>query len=193
MGKVRKLTCPQCGRRFSMAAHLARHQNAVHGRRPRSKTAGKTPSKRAPSRVLRSLARATSGRGPTTAGLAQAVRQIEAYRDSLAARRAELDSHMAVVDQALSTLGATTQPSTRRVGRGPARAGRAATPRQGSLKHFIERTLQGGSPMAVKDITTAIRKSGYKSRNKALAKSVGTALGQMPNVVKVSRGVFRLQ
>jgi hypothetical protein len=47
--------------------------------------------------------------------------------------------------------------------------------------------------MAVKDITEGVRRGGYETRNKTLAKSVGIALTQMPEVDKVGRGLFRLK
>jgi len=31
MAKQKRLKCPQCVRKFSMAAHLGRHMSAVHG------------------------------------------------------------------------------------------------------------------------------------------------------------------
>jgi len=45
--------------------------------------------------------------------------------------------------------------------------------------------------MAVKDITKGVVRSGYKTKNKTLAKSVGIALTEMPTVEKVGRGQFR--
>ena len=47
--------------------------------------------------------------------------------------------------------------------------------------------------MGVKDVTAAIRKAGYKSKNKTLDNSVGVALADMPNVLKVGRGQYRLR
>ena len=47
--------------------------------------------------------------------------------------------------------------------------------------------------MAVKDITAAVLKAGYPSKSKTLAHSVGVALREMPGVVKVGRGQFRLR
>ena len=64
--------------------------------------------------------------------------------------------------------------------------------RAGSLKDQIAKILSvGKGAMAVRDITARVLKSGYKTRNKTLAKSVGIALTQMPDVVKIGRGVFR--
>jgi hypothetical protein len=66
--------------------------------------------------------------------------------------------------------------------------------RPGSLKDFIVRVLSAASgPMSVKDIAAGVLEAGYKSKNRTLAKSVGIALAQMPEVARVRRGVFRLK
>lgn len=46
--------------------------------------------------------------------------------------------------------------------------------------------------MAVKDVTEGVMKSGFKTKNKTLAKSVGIALTQMPMISKLGRGMFEL-
>jgi hypothetical protein len=45
----------------------------------------------------------------------------------------------------------------------------------------------------VKDVTAAVRAAGYRSKNKTLDKSVGVALREMRQVVKVARGQYRLR
>ncbi len=50
-----------------------------------------------------------------------------------------------------------------------------------------------GDAMSVRDITTAVRKAGYPSKNPTLNKNVGMALAEMLDVVRVHRGVFRLR
>lgn len=47
--------------------------------------------------------------------------------------------------------------------------------------------------MAVKDVTAAVVRAGYQTRNRTLGKSVGIALAQMPNVTKLGRGTFKLK
>ena len=47
--------------------------------------------------------------------------------------------------------------------------------------------------MAVKDVTAAVLKAGYKSRDRTLGHSVAKWLAAMPNVVKVARGQYRLR
>jgi len=123
--------------------------------------------------------------------MSSAVSTLQAYRRTLSAQREDLDQQIQKIDGALEAMGIGAV----RVGtRGPGRPARAAGgSRPGSLKSQIERVLSGGDIMAVKDITTGVLKAGYKTRNKTLAKSVGIALAEMPNVAKVARGRFRLR
>ena len=124
--------------------------------------------------------------------MSSAVSTLQAYRRTLSAQREDLDQQIQKIDGALEAMGIGAV----RVGtRGPGRPARAAAggSRPGSLKSQIERVLSGGNIMAVKDITTGVLKAGYKTRNKTLAKSVGIALAEMPNVAKVARGRFRLR
>lgn len=195
MAKIRKFKCSKCGRTFSMAAHLARHQNTIHASKTGRKLVRKKTAKRARRRPVRTAARARAGRRPA-AGAAGVMRQMRVYRQSLAARRAQLDSQIRGIDQALSALGASARPRTRRAARvrRAARGRRGARPRKGSLKDFIGNVLRvRKGPVAVKDVTAAVLKAGFKTKNKTLAKSVGIALSQMPGVMKVSRGLFRLR
>jgi len=162
--------------------------NTIHASR-REKLVGKKAAKRARKRVLRRAVRAGAA-GRPAARAAGALREIRAYRQTLVARRAELDSRVNAIDQALAALGAAARSAPRRAARAP----RSSGPRRGSLKHFIERVLSASKgPIAVRDTTTAVLRAGFKTKNKTLAKSIGTALSQMPNVVKVSRGLFRLR
>jgi uncharacterized C2H2 Zn-finger protein len=195
MARTRKFKCPKCDRTFSMAAHLARHMNTLHASKARKKVAKKKVArkrrvKRARRRVLRMAARSKAARPRLATGPARMIGDMRAYRGTLAAQRSELDTQIAAVEQALSALGATGRARARRA----TRRGRVAGMRKGSLKDYVGRVLQAhGRPMAVKDVTTAVQRAGFKTRNKTLAKSIGIALSQMPNVKKVSRGVFRLR
>jgi len=117
-----------------------------------------------------------------------AVGDIQRYRDGLAVQRAALDSQLAALEQALAVLGAGTPvrkapPSKERGGAGY---------RSGSLKAHIQTVLQvHGGAMAVKNVTAAVRKAGFATKNRTLDKSVGIALAGMPSVTKIRRGVFR--
>lgn len=120
-----------------------------------------------------------------------AVKSLRAYADELLRQRATLDVQIQKVQEALRAIGGGKpgRPAGR-VGRPP---GAGGGPRAGSLKEHIVKILSGGGTMRVKDITEAVRASGYQTRNKTLAKSVGIALAQMPQVKKVGRGRFRLK
>ncbi|NLG43035.1 MAG: hypothetical protein GX547_07310 [Phycisphaerae bacterium] len=128
------------------------------------------------------------------------MQNLTQAREELIAQRAALDEQLAALDTALSAMGRRPMPVRPAAG-GPAlRAGErrprgvATGRRSGSLKEHIARVLSAtGGPMAVKDITEGVRRGGYETRNKTLAKSVGIALTQMPEVDKVGRGLFRLK
>ena len=176
MAKTGKFKCSACDRTFSMAAHLGRHKSTMHA-------AKKPPARR--------IGPATAQRGHVLpAGAAAATAQVRAYRDQLAAQRAELDAQLVAIDDALALLGGTVSVATQRVARRRRRGGT----RTGSLKDFIVRVLRGRvRPMRVKDITAAVRKAGYATKNRTLDKSVGNALAAVPQVVRVARGQYRLR
>lgn len=143
--------------------------------------------------------KATRGRGRQAAsagGMGRAVSTLQTALQELHGERSALDRQIAALSGALAAMGAAA-PQMRgpgrpgRPGRRPAAAG--AGPRPGSLKDFIQKALGGGKTMSVKDITEAVRRGGYKTRNKTLAKSVGIALTEMPMVKKVARGKFRVK
>jgi len=122
-----------------------------------------------------------------------AVASMSAYRKSLVAQRATLDAQIAEIDSALRTMGAGALPAAAGVAvAAPARRGGRA-PRKGSMKEFITAVLGQGGVWAVKDVSEAIVKAGYKSRNQTLAKSVGIALAEMPQAKKIGRGRYQLK
>ncbi|MBN2446493.1 MAG: hypothetical protein JXO22_07205 [Phycisphaerae bacterium] len=131
----------------------------------------------------------------TVGGVFQgALQNLRGALEALLAERARLDGQIAAVEGAMSAIGtpgaAVVHPHRAVAGS----KGRRGGHRAGSLKEFLENVLRAsGGVMAVKDITEAVIKAGYKSKNKTLAKSVGIALTQMRNVGKVGRGRFRLK
>ena len=135
-------------------------------------------------------------RGPRSGatGMSGMIASMQSYRRELAARRDMLDRQLGALDNALLSMGAVAPAGAavraavagngRRRGRGP---------RAGSLKEYILKVLSGaGDTMAVKDITAAVVSTGYRSKNKTLAKSVGIALRGLRGVKKVGRGRFRM-
>ena len=124
-----------------------------------------------------------------------AVAQLTLVRDNLLEQRATLDDQITKVDKALAAMDApwSAGGARRSAAARPARSRRPVRGRRsGSLKEYIAKVLTAPrGAMAVKDITAAILKSGYNSKNRTLAKSVGIALTQMKDMTKVARGVFR--
>ncbi len=189
--------CTKCGRVFTMAAHLGRHMKTIHGQqaaKPAARVAKATPRGRR--KVVR------NGRivrpAPAAASDDQILSQMLGYRNELLAQRAQLDGRIEALDRAIAMLGGSAAAPTR-AQRAPARrvakaAAGGVTFRAGSLKQYIDAVMRkAGKPMRVKDITQGVCNAGYKTSNKTLHKSVGIALTQMPNVKRVSRGVFALK
>jgi len=174
-----------------MAAHLARHQNTLHATKARKRAAKKKRARRGVRKMIRRVGgRAKRARQVAAGGTAPLLRQMQAYRDNLVAERAQVASQIDAIEQALTAMGAARRAPAGR----PAPGRRGVGVRRGSLKYYVERVLRAGAgPMAVKDVTAGVRKAGFKSKNKTLAKSVGIAMSQMPKVAKLSRGVFRLK
>jgi hypothetical protein len=107
----------------------------------------------------------------------------------MSAERAALDAQISALESALAAMG--TGVTARN---GATRVRASSERRAGSLKDHIQRVLaKAGAPMAVSDITAAVVRSGFKSKNKTLGTSVGIALADMPGVRRVGRGVYRLR
>ena len=129
------------------------------------------------------------------------ISNMTSARGDLVGQRNALDKQISALDRALAAMGSV--PKKRRKVRRPAakrvvakrpagRRARVGRRRVGSLKDQIASVFSGRkSAMAVKDVTAAVLASGYKTKNKTLSKSVGIALTQMPEMVKIGRGLFR--
>lgn len=194
--------CSKCDRSFKMAAHLARHQRS-HGGGARGPKAGR--------RVKKGPGRKMNRRGPIggtrsggfrasslDGGAAQLLSQMQSYYSDLSSQRASLDTQIAGIENAISSIGGAT-PTTRagaRRGRGPGRkisAGRktASGARPGSLKDTIVRVLsQRSAALTPKDIASSVIKAGYKTKNKDLNKAISNTLPQMNNIKRVGRGLY---
>ena len=182
-----KFKCPKCDRVFAMPAHLARHVNSAHGAGGKSKKA--QPK----------LAAGKGGHGafqvPALGGAdaTHMLNQMQNYRMELLAQRDAVEGQIQAIDNALHAFGAAAPA---RGGMQPVTRGRRGPrgPRAGSLQTYIENVLKShGKPMAVKDITDAVMKAGFNTKNKTLGKSVGITLTKMPNVRRVSRGIFNMK
>lgn len=155
-----------------------------------AKKTGRRPGR--PPGSGRAAAASASG---SAAGAIGSIRQALAHLEN---DRAQLDRQIDALRTALRELGqaAPALAAAPRVAAAPVGGGggRGRRPRAGSLKEFIQGVLtQAGGVMAVRDITDGVLAAGYQSKNQTLAKSVGIALTEMPGVIKVGRGQFRLK
>jgi hypothetical protein len=176
MAKKNSFRCPLCGRTFAMAAHLGRHSATTHAAKDRP------PTRRAPGRP----AKATIGR-QTHDGRLRLLQELQVARADLAAQAAELNTQLMGLDEVLALLGG---PARIDVAPGMRAGRRISAP--GTLREHIERVLHARrGPLHVREITTAVLRAGFKSRDKALTRSVGKTLRRMPNVVKAGRGTYR--
>lgn len=178
MAKRKTLKCPKCERRFSMRAHLARHLSTTHASTNRRSKAAKVSAR------CRRGGTAT-GTVPTPNSLLDA---LQTHFAELTAQRDGIDAQLDAIRQAMSAINATV-PRAGAAGSGPkstVRAGRA-----GSLKDYIVRVLRGrGGALAPREIATAVKKAGYKTKSDDLTKAVSNALSDTPGVRKVSRGQY---
>jgi uncharacterized C2H2 Zn-finger protein len=84
------LKCSRCGRRFSMAAHLARHMSASHGRKKKAR---------------RAKAKRRVGRPLVSGSASGALRELKVYFRKLTAHRDAVNTQIAAVERALDAIG----------------------------------------------------------------------------------------
>ena len=202
--------CARCGRTFSMAAHLARHQSAAHGMGGRKKgRAAKGMKKRRgrpPGRRVAARAGRISEGGEMTSRI---ITEMSSYLDDLNARREAINEQIAGIENAMSMLGGGRMavPSGPAVGRrGPGRprgrGGRGrgrrgpgrpkgSRGREGSLKPMIVQALRSSpGPLSPGEIADAVIKGGYQTKTSNLTKAVSNALPDIREVRKVGRGQY---
>ena len=188
----KKFRCSRCSRTFSMPAHLARHMNTIHA----------TGAARA-ARQRMTGRKGKAGRRPgTTAGLAggdvsftdsaNLLSGIQAYHETLLARRDQIDREVSALGHALSALGSTQAGSAKSVRQKRGRRGAGA--REGSLKEFILRVLgRRSTPATPMEIANRVMRSGYKSRAKDLSTAVNNVLPELKVVKRVGYGLYSLR
>lgn len=131
----------------------------------------------------------------TTGDMSAAVSSLHSALDSLLSQRSKIDGQIGAIEGALRAFNAPAAGAARRgrpAGSGGGRAAKGAY-RKGSLKEHIQRALGGGGQMRVIEVAAAVKRGGFKTKNKTLDKSVGIALKDMPTVERVARGVFKLK
>lgn len=198
-----KFRCKRCKRSFIMAAHLARHMNAIHDTKkwqlstPTAKKKAKWST--AGPKVVRTMAASRANIGPNRAfstavsGTEGIIDAMQAHHNELLSQRTSLDAQIDAFARAMETIGAATPTGvTRPTGK---KRGRPieAEGRPGSLKSYIVRVLrQSSKPMSRQDIGTRVKKAGFKTKAKDLTKAVGNTLPNVKNVKRVSYGRYQL-
>ncbi len=174
--------CTKCDRAFSMAAHLARHNNTIHG-------AGGVRKKAKGGKVGRGSGRSAQLSVSIGSGDASRVlKEMASYRESLLMQRSHLDSQIAGIENAMGVMGGMSvmRAGTGRRGRPPGGG------RSGSLKDMIVKTLrQRAKALSPQEIADAVIKAGYNTTSANLTKAVSNALPTIDSVKKVGRGLYQ--
>ncbi len=198
-----KFKCKRCKRSFSMAAHLARHMNTIHRSKTRKISNAKTTKKAKRStvrpKVVRTVAASRARIGPirmfSTAvnGSEGIIDVMQAHHSGLLTQRLSLDAQIDAFARAMETIGAATpKNNTRRAGNKRGRLVEAVG-RPGSLKSYIVRVLrQSSKPMSLQDIGTRVKKAGFKTKAKDVAKAVSNKLPGLKIVKRVGYGRYQL-
>ena len=96
--------CTKCDRAFTMAAHLGRHMNAMHGvkgRTPKRKTGSMARGKR---RVGRPRGKVGMGGPPAGSSLAHVISTMSNYHSELLTCRDMVDQEIASLSTAIGAL-----------------------------------------------------------------------------------------
>lgn len=216
MPKRKSLKCPKCSRKFSMPAHLARHQKSIHGMAGTRKAAGAkvVKAKRRVARPKRIRVKVAPRRGtPAIAAFggeaARILREIQSHHGELASQRIALDAQLDALARAIDAFGPakTVAPARKRkyakkgrpVAARPRRKAKAkakpsaAAGRPGSLKDYIVRVLsQTSKPLSPREMGTAAIKAGFKTKSKDLTKAVSNTLPKMKGVKKIGFGKYQI-
>lgn len=180
-----KFKCTKCDRKFSMAAHLARHM-ASHNKAGRSvvKASGRGPGRPKGSKNKASI---TSGTNFSLAGHGDIVQQMENYRRDLENQRQQIDQALEGITTALRAFGSSGSMK-RPVGRP-----RGSSSRAGSLKSYIIDVLKKSKkPMSPREISAATLKAGYPTKSDDLTKAVSNALPQIKQAKRIGFGMYKM-
>ena len=186
--------CSECKRKFSMAAHLARHRNSAHspkrGKRQRARPAPRRKPRGAPAKKKKPALQASRRRRParSVGSNAPLMSRMRALQRGLAAEHAAVESQIAAITRAIDAMSGTA---------GAARTGRD-TPvgsqgqlRTGSLKEAVSRVLvQSGTPLGPMEIAARVVQGGYQTTGRNLANMIGSCLRSIGQVKKSGRGRY---
>ena len=113
MAKYKKIKCPKCDRRFSMAAHLARHLGTIHKRKAKKRVAKKrTTAKRKAGRPKgavkkkrgRPKDRGVARRQSMVEGSARLLSGMRIYQSKLIDARNRLEAEISALSEAMNAL-----------------------------------------------------------------------------------------
>lgn len=114
MAKYKKIKCPKCERRFSMAAHLARHLGTIHKRKAKKRVAKKRataqrkvgrPKGAVKKKLGRPKGRSVARRQSMGDGSARLLSRLRNYRAELIEVRDKLEAEISAVSKAMTALG----------------------------------------------------------------------------------------
>lgn len=199
-----KFRCKQCKRSFIMAAHLARHNNTIHGSN-KKKTSNAGASKKTAkksivhSKVVRTMAASRTTTGPMqtfstgVTGSEGIIHVMQAHHNELLVQRTLLDAQIDAFALAMETIGATaltivSRPTGKKRGRPVGSVGK-----EGSLKNYIDRVFRETSqPLSLKDIGTQVKKAGFKTKVKDVTKAISNTLPTLKKVKRVGYGMYQM-
>ncbi len=177
-----KFKCTKCDRSFVMAAHLARHENAAHGVKGRSKGAGHKRRGRPP--------KASVAAPPFGGGAWDLIQRMQGYHADLLAQRQGLEDRIAAIASAMEAMGSRVDAAPAK--RGPGRP-KGSGGQKGSLAIHIVRALKSRSrPMGPGEIARLVVKGGYKTKSQNLTKAVSNTLPKLKMIKRVGFGEYRL-
>ena len=132
----KKLKCSRCSRTFSMPAHLARHMNTTHAtgaaraaRQRMDGRKGKAGRRPGATAVL-------AGGDVSFTDSADLLSGIQAYHESLLAKRDQIDWEVSALGNALSALGSTQAVPAKSVRQERGRRGAGDPPNAGWWRAF---------------------------------------------------------
>lgn len=116
---AKKFKCSKCDRKFSMAAHLARHMASHGGNRAVGRKSRRGPGRPRGSRNVAKSTVASAGSYSSGSGIDNMIREMNDYRDQLTIQRDALDTEIQSINTAMDALSSSAGLSA-----GPRRPGR---------------------------------------------------------------------
>lgn len=197
--------CPKCDRSFSMAAHLGRHKNTIHGPKGGRKAQAKAASRARTRKGKRGRPKGSGGKAtrvqratapsyrPRLQLSGSLLRQMQVYHNELMGERNSLDVQIDGITRAIQAMGATVPVGKARPGRRGGKVGRpvGGAARTGSLRDYIGRVLrQHIKPMSPQQIAVSVVKAGFKTTAKDVTKAVSNTLPQVKSLKRVGFGLY---